>query len=105
LSASKQRACWRHAARGCSLACRDKGEGGGRRWPGSADRRRALTWPSCRSTRRISRSVRAAADLATKEPRLDALINNAGVMRPPLTAHAAQGFELQFGVNHLGCLR
>ncbi len=46
-------------------------------------------------------SVRAATELAIKEPRIDALINNAGVMIPPLT-RTAQGFELQFGVNHLG---
>lgn len=45
-------------------------------------------------------SVRAAAELAAKEPRIDVLLNNAGVMRPPLT-RTAQGFELQFGVNHL----
>src|SRR5256885_7607927 len=30
-------------------------------------------------------SVRAAAATAAKEPRIDALINNAGVMNPPLT--------------------
>jgi len=46
-------------------------------------------------------SVRAAADIAAQEVRLDGLINNAGVMFPPLM-HTAQGFELQWGVNHLG---
>ncbi len=46
-------------------------------------------------------SVRAAAETAANEPRIDVLINNAGVMIPPLT-RTAQGFELQFGVNHLG---
>jgi NAD(P)-dependent dehydrogenase (short-subunit alcohol dehydrogenase family) len=32
--------------------------------------------------------------------RVDVLINNAGVMMPPHT-HTKQGYELQFGVNHL----
>lgn len=42
-------------------------------------------------------TVRAFAATVTK---LDVLINNAGVMRPPRTL-TAQGYELQFGVNHL----
>ncbi len=46
-------------------------------------------------------SVRTAAEIAAKEPRIDALINNAGVMNPPLM-RTKQRFELQFGVNHLG---
>ncbi|GAB3209612.1 oxidoreductase [Marinactinospora endophytica] len=44
-------------------------------------------------------SVRAFAENFT-EP-VDVLINNAGVMIPPLS-RTADGFELQFGTNHLG---
>ncbi|MDA0272322.1 MAG: oxidoreductase [Proteobacteria bacterium] len=46
-------------------------------------------------------SVKEAADQVNQEPRLDALVNNAGVMMPPREL-TADGFELQFGVNHLG---
>ena len=42
----------------------------------------------------------AQKTLAT-QPRIDLLINNAGVMVPP-RGKTAQGFELQFGTNHLG---
>ena len=47
-------------------------------------------------------SVRAAAaELRAGHPRIDLLICNAGVMYPPKQT-TTDGFELQFGTNHLG---
>ncbi len=47
-------------------------------------------------------SVRAFADkLGAAEGRLDLLVNNAGVMMTP-RGKTADGFETQFGTNHLG---
>ncbi|MFC8529288.1 oxidoreductase [Nocardia sp. NPDC057227] len=46
--------------------------------------------------------VRAAAEeIRAAHPRIDLLVNNAGVMYPP-KQQTADGFELQFGTNHLG---
>jgi NAD(P)-dependent dehydrogenase (short-subunit alcohol dehydrogenase family) len=45
--------------------------------------------------------VRRTADLVANEPRLDVLVNNAGIMHVPLE-RTQDGFEPQFGVNHLG---
>ena len=44
---------------------------------------------------------RGAAQVAERCGAIDLLINNAGVMAPPRQL-SAQGFELQFAVNHLG---
>jgi NAD(P)-dependent dehydrogenase (short-subunit alcohol dehydrogenase family) len=43
----------------------------------------------------------AATELRTAYPRIDLLINNAGVMYTPKQT-TKDGFELQFGTNHLG---
>jgi len=48
-------------------------------------------------------SVRKAADeLRAAHPRIDLLINNAGVMYVPTREITKDGFEMQFGTNHLG---
>jgi NAD(P)-dependent dehydrogenase (short-subunit alcohol dehydrogenase family) len=63
----------------------------------------AATMPGDTEVRRLDlaslESVREFA--AAWDGELDLLINNAGVMVPPLT-HTVDGFELQFGTNHLG---
>ena len=43
-------------------------------------------------------SIRKAVDQIRAEPKIDLLINNAGIMYPP-REETADGFESQFGVN------
>src|ERR1700741_1182515 len=48
-------------------------------------------------------SVAALGEQLNAESRpIDILINNAGVMTPPERDSTTDGFELQFGANHLG---
>ena len=48
-------------------------------------------------------SIRQFADqFNAKYDKLDVLLNNAGVMMPARRGETAQGYELQFGTNHLG---
>ena len=69
----------------------DKGNAAAATMPGETEVRR-LDLASLASIREF---------VAAWEGDLDLLINNAGVMVPPLT-RTADGFELQFGTNHLG---
>jgi NAD(P)-dependent dehydrogenase (short-subunit alcohol dehydrogenase family) len=49
------------------------------------------------------RSIAAFADrLLAQGKAIDILVNNAGVMTPPQRKTTKDGFELQFGTNHLG---
>ncbi|KAH3908576.1 hypothetical protein HBH56_169290 [Parastagonospora nodorum] len=47
-------------------------------------------------------SIASAADtFKSRESRLDILINNAGIMAPPYST-TKEGYEIQFGTNHMG---
>lgn len=91
------------AARGAKvvMAVRDTAKG-----ESAAGRIRALTPGADISVQKLDlgslASVReAAAEISAAHPRIDLLINNAGVMYPPKST-TTDGFELQFGTNHLG---
>jgi NAD(P)-dependent dehydrogenase (short-subunit alcohol dehydrogenase family) len=83
------------------LACRNlaKGEAARRQIeaaaPGAPLELEELDLSSLESVRAFAERFRGRHD------RLDLLINNAGVMAPP-RSRTADGFELQFGTNHLG---
>jgi len=91
------------AARGATvvLACRDAGRAQaaaqdvGAGLPDGRVQTVALDLGSLESVRA------AAAEITGRFRQLDLLVNNAGVMFPPYQ-QTADGFELQFGINHLG---
>jgi len=83
------------------LACRDEGKGNHARAQLLADHPDADIVVE-RLDLADLQSVRAfASRVIDNHDRLDLLVNNAGVMVPPF-GRTADGFELQFGTNHLG---
>ena len=91
------------AARGASvvLAVRDieKGKRAAARIAGTAPGANVMVQPLDLTS---LDSIRAAAgELRARHPRIDLLINNAGVMLTPKQT-TRDGFELQFATNHLG---
>src|SRR5215218_3188021 len=83
------------------LACRNMEKGGAAvreveaLLPDAQVELASLDLGSLGSVRTFAESFRA------EHSRLDLLINNAGVMAPP-RSETADGFDLQFGTNHLG---
>ncbi|MFD7511946.1 SDR family oxidoreductase [Streptomyces sp. NPDC059853] len=64
--------------------------------PGAAVSLRTLDLSSLESVAALGETLRAEGDP------IHLLVNNAGVMTPPDRQTTADGFELQFGTNHLG---
>lgn len=64
--------------------------------PGAAVRFELLDLADLRSVADLGARLRAGRD------GLDLLVNNAAVMTPPRRRETSDGFELQFGTNHLG---
>ena len=91
------------AARGASvvLAVRDieKGKRAAARIAGTAPGARVMVQPLDLTSLDSIRA--AAAELRAQHPGIDLLINNAGVLFTPKQT-TGDGFELQFGTNHLG---
>src|SRR5262249_13959959 len=91
------------AARGASvvLAVRDTGEGkrAAARIAGTAPGADLTVQPLDLASLDSVRA--AAAELRARHPAIGLLINNPGVMFPPQQT-TGDGFELQFGTNHLG---
>jgi NAD(P)-dependent dehydrogenase (short-subunit alcohol dehydrogenase family) len=84
------------------LACRNREKGEGARAkivsenPSAKVESRTLDVADLDSVRRF------AAEFLSEGRPLDLLINNAGVMAIPERRTTPQGFEMQFGTNHLG---
>ncbi|MGZ4493520.1 MAG: oxidoreductase [Nocardioides sp.] len=87
----------RHGA-AVTMACRNPGAG-----EKAAAELRQAGGGDVRVERLDLSSLASVQEFADRwEGPLDLLVNNAGVMTPPRYKQTADGFELQFGTNHLG---
>ena len=83
------------------LACRDQAKGRAAEAAIRAAHPLASTELLALDLASLADIHRAADAVKTRHPRLDVLVNNAGVMALPYR-RTADGFEMQIGTNHLG---
>jgi NAD(P)-dependent dehydrogenase (short-subunit alcohol dehydrogenase family) len=83
------------------LACRNQEKGAAALRQMKSEYSKAKLELSLLDLANLASVHRFADEFTSRHDRLELLINNAGVMRPPF-AKTADGFELQFGANHLG---
>jgi NAD(P)-dependent dehydrogenase (short-subunit alcohol dehydrogenase family) len=84
------------------LACRDAGRGQDARAAIAGEVAAASVEVVQLDLADLDSVARLADQIAGRADGLDLLVNNAGVMAVPRRQATAQGFELQFGTNHLG---
>ena len=83
------------------LACRDQAKGRAAEEQIRAAHPRAATALMPLDLSSLADIRRGADEILRTHPRIDVLMNNAGVMALP-HRQTADGFEMQFGTNHLG---
>ena len=83
------------------LACRDQAKGRDAKARIRADTPQAKTTLIPLDLASLADIRRCAAAVSAAHPRLNVLVNNAGVMALPYR-RTQDGFEMQFGTNHLG---
>ena len=84
------------------LACRDPAKGRAAAQRISAEARHADVRTAELDLADLASVQRFADDMIRRGDPIDLLINSAGIMMPPNRGVTKDGFELQFGTNHLG---
>lgn len=92
------------ASRGARVILAARSENAGRRAAGSMrkDAARGAVETGVLDLADLASVERFAKDVLERCQRIDALVNNAGIMAVAERQETANGFEMQFGVNHIG---